>query len=213
MEGLQSETTEPSSLRPAADAAAAAAAANANPANVDTAVAMVADGIQFERHSPVAGNTSHPTRLEGFWASSPRIEDDGYHGAYPWPTPSTQPWPRRTDWVGKLRLIQDAFEAAQTTRTTSITHAIGWNDKSGCAKIVSISPRSILTNQLDSTRSTDGTSRPADLLRFHEYDDATAQITWPEGLAHYVEVHHILPSLIFYEECVCRASVNRVTIG
>ncbi|KJE91541.1 hypothetical protein CAOG_002670 [Capsaspora owczarzaki ATCC 30864] len=157
MEGLQSETTEPSSLRPAADAAAAAAAANANPANVDTAVAMVADGIQFERHSPVAGNTSHPTRLEGFWASSPRIEDDGYHGAYPWPTPSTQPWPRRTDWVGKLRLIQDAFEAAQTTRTTRLDTLDRWN-KQAC--------------------------RPA---------------PFSQGLAHYVEVHHILPSLIFYE--------------
>lgn len=75
------------------------------------------DGIIFDRLEPVKGFTRRETRLEGFWASSPNLEQDGYHGAYPWPKSSDQitpqHWRGKDQWLIKLYSIQKVFEKLQ----------------------------------------------------------------------------------------------------
>lgn len=44
--------------------------------------------------------------VEGYWATSPFIEQDMYHGKYPFPISHKQPWPGKQKFFEKLVLIE-----------------------------------------------------------------------------------------------------------
>ncbi len=46
--------------------------------------------------------------VEGYWATSPLVEQDTYDGKYPFPIAYKEPWPGKQEFLEKLTLIEDS---------------------------------------------------------------------------------------------------------
>lgn len=113
-------------------------------------------------------------KVEGYWA-----EDKEESTIFPFPVGSDNPWPGKAEFLTKLREKEGKAENTQF-RGTSRCRLV---KKNNCEPDIDDDMMVIKNN---------GSSE------FSMSTPAGDQIAWPEGYAHYIEVHNVKPSREFY---------------
>jgi hypothetical protein len=126
---------------------------------------------EFDRESM---STQGGVKYEGYWANS---EDEKSN--FPFPVGSDTAWPGKDEFLTKLRKKQSSAEET-SYRGMSHCRLVG---KHNCQSDSGFDDQPVKDN---GSSEFSITSPNGDL------------ITWPEGYAHYVEVHNVKPSREFY---------------